>query len=249
MNFFKYVILILLIFFSFFYTNKVVDYVETNNVVLSRINEYALEYDKKCVEGSINEYGVILSFSGKLVDKNKSYSNMKGSLFNENLIEYKKDECILNKEDNMDKYIISGNRIVNNISLVIDVTNKRYFEKMIGILDKYNLDSNLLVNDSFTGSGDVLLYKGKNIKEFKNKYDSFYCTGEIIDICKKEKINTIRIMNYIDDNLFFNIKKFLNNGNIIFIKESSNNLSEFEIVINYIKSRGFNIVSIDELLS
>jgi hypothetical protein len=226
-----------------------IDYVEVNNVVLSSINEYALEYDRKCIEGEINEYGIVLSFSGKLVDKNKSYSNMKGGLFNKELIEYKKDNCILNKEDNLDKYIISGNKIDNNISIVIDVVNNKSYESMISILNKYNLKSNLLVSDSFTGSGDVLLYKGKNIKEFKNKHDSFYCTGEIIDICKKEKINTIRIMNYIDDNLFFNIKKFLNNGNIIFIKESSNNLSEFEIVINYIKSRGFNIVSIDELLS
>ena len=67
-----------------------IDYVEVNNVVLSSINEYALEYDRKCIEGEINEYGIVLSFSGKLVDKNKSYSNMKGGLFNKELIEYKK---------------------------------------------------------------------------------------------------------------------------------------------------------------
>lgn len=238
-----------MVIFSFIYTNKVVDYVDVNNVILSSIDEYALEYDKKCVEGSINEYGVILSFSGKLVDKNKSYSNMKGSIFNEDLIEYKKDECILNKENNYDKYIISGNTIVNNISIVIDVVNKKYYEEMIGILNNYDLSSNLLVNDSFSGNGDVLLYKGSNINEFKKKYDKFYCTGKIINLCEEEKINTIRITNYVDTDLYLNIKKFLNNGNIIFIKESLSNLNELEIVINYIKSRGFNIVSVDELLS
>ena len=249
MKYFKYIFLIFIVVFSFIYTKRVVDYAEVNNVILSSINEYALEYDKKCVEGSINEYGVILSFSGKLVDKNKSYSNMKGGIFNEGLIEYKKDECILNKEDNYDKYILRGNVISNNISLVIDVINKKNYQNMIDIFDKYNLDSNLLVNDSFDESADFLLYKGNNIIDFKKKYEKFYCTGEIIDECSKEKINTIRIMNYVDDNLFLNIKKFLNNGNIIFIKESSSNLNELEIVINYIKSRGFNIVNIDELLS
>lgn len=249
MKYFKYIFLIFIVIFSFIYTNKVVDYAEVNNIILSSIDEYALEYDKKCIEGSINEYGIILSFSGKLVDKNKSYSNMKGGLFNEDLIEYKKDECILNKENNYDKYIISGNTVVNNVSIVIDVVNKRYYEDMVNIFKKYNLSSNLLVNDSFDGNGDILLYKGSDVKDFKKKHDKFYCTGEIIDICRKEKINTIRIMNYVDSNLYLNIKKSLNNGNIIFIKESLNNLNELEIVINYIKSRGFNIVSVDELLS
>ena len=249
MNCFKYIFLIFIVFFSFIYTNKIVDYAEINNVILSSIDEYALEYDKKCVEGSINEYGVILSFSGKLVDKNKSYSNMKGGLFNEDLIEYRKDECILTKEDNYDKYILGGNSVENNITLIIDVVNKRYYKEMVYILEKYNLSSNLLVNDNFSDSCDVLLYKGSNVNGFKEKHDNFYCTGEIIDSCEKEKINTIRIMNYIDNNLFLNIKKFLKNGNIIFIKESLNNLNEFEIVINYIKSRGFDIVSLDELLS
>ena len=111
MKYFKYVLLIFIVILSFLYTNKVIDYSKINNTILTSIEEYSKNNNQYCIEGKINELGIILSFDGKIVDKNKSYSNMKGSLFNERLIEYKEDECILNKENNLDKYIISGNEI------------------------------------------------------------------------------------------------------------------------------------------
>ena len=72
---------------------------------------------------------------------------------------------------------------------------------------------------------------------------------EIINDCKKEKINSIRIINYINDNLLLNIKRIVDNGVIIFIKENGVNTKELSSSIKYIKSRGYEIVSIDELLS
>lgn len=56
------------------------------------------------------------------------------------------------------------------------------------------------------------------------------------------------MINYIDKDLFSNTKKILDKGIIIFIKENNNNLNEFLSTIKYIKSRGYNIVSINELL-
>lgn len=249
----KYILLIFIVILSFMYTNKVVDYSKINNTILTSIEEYSKENNKYCIEGKINELGIILSFDGKIVDKNKSYSNMKGNLFNENLIEYKEDDCILNKENNLDKYIISGNEIENNISLVIDIINEKNYKEMINIFEKNEVQYNLLVNDNYDDTyTNNLLYKGTNIKEFSKRYENIYCVQykeDILEQCKNRKINSIKIINYIDDNLYQNIKKLLNKGNIYFIKESNKNLNNLEITIKYIKSRGYNIVSVNELLS
>ena len=249
----KYILLIFIVILSFMYTDKVVDYSKLNNTILTSIEEYSKENNKYCIEGKINELGIILSFDGKIVDKNKSYSNMKGNLFNAKQIEYKEDECILNKENNLDKYIISGNEIENNISIVIDVTNKKYYQHMIEIFNKNQVQYNILVNDNYDGIYTKnILYKGTNIKNFSKKYENIYCVQykeDILEECKNKKINSIKIINYINDNLYQNIKKLLNKGNIYFIKESNKNLNELDITIKYIKSRGYNIVSIEELLS
>ena len=236
----KYILLIFIVILSFMYTDKVVDYSKINNTILTSIEEYSKENNKYCIEGKINELGIILSFDGKIVDKNKSYSNMKGNLFNAKQIEYKEDECILNKENNLDKYIISGNEIENNISIVIDVTNKKYYQNMIEIFNKNQVQYNILVNDNYDGIYTKnILYKGTNIKDFSKKYENIYCVQykeDILEECKNKKINSIKIINYIDDNLYQNIKKLLNKGNIYFIKESKKNLIDLDITIKYINN-------------
>ena len=81
--------------------------------------------------------------------------------------------------------------------------------------------------------------------------NEFYCTnkdGDIIEECKSKKLNSINVINYISKDLLINTKKILDKGVIIFIKENEFNLSELSATLNYIKSRGYNIVSINDLL-
>lgn len=253
----KYLSIILIAVFSFYYTDKVIELSEMNNTILVSINDYAKNNNSKCIEGQINDMGIILGLSGMEVDKNKSYSNMKGIGFKEELIEYKKKKCILNKEDNLDKYIIRGNISKSNVSLVIDIDTLKYYEEIIKIFEYEKVEVNILanLNNIEKINNENILYKdnNNNIKKFKKAIHNFYCVKtndyEIINDCKKEKINSIRIVNYINDNLLSNTKKILDKGIIIFIKENYTNTNELLSTIKYIKSRGYNIVSIDELLS
>ncbi len=253
----KYLSIILIAVFSFYYTDKVIELSEMNNTILVSINDYAKNNNSKCIEGQINDMGIILGLSGMEVDKNKSYSNMKGIGFKEELIEYKKKKCILNKEDNLDKYIIRGNISKSNVSLVIDIDTLKYYEEIIKIFEYEKVEVNILanLNNIEKINNKNILYKdnNNNIKKFKKAIHNFYCVKtndyEIINDCKKEKINSIRIVNYINDNLLSNTKKILDKGIIIFIKENYTNTNELLSTIKYIKSRGYNIVSIDELLS
>lgn len=262
-NYFKYFLILGFVMFSFYYTDKVTKISEQNNVILASINDYALKHDSKCIEGSITEDGVILGLSGISVNKNKSYSNMKGIGFDEKLIEYNNEECILSTNNNYDKYIVAGNSHDNNVSLIIDVDSGKYFSKMLKITENKEVSINLLFNyetlnkyiESISNHNNIL-FKGKTRDELNNYikilHDEFYCTNresDVIDICKGKKLNSINVINYIDKNLLLNTKKILNKGSIVFIKENEFNMNELSSTINYIKSRGYNIVSIDELLS
>lgn len=257
-NYLKYIGVVIFTLFSFYYTDKVIELSEYNNTILVSINDFAKDNDRECMEGQINEDGIILGLSGLTVDKNKSYSNMKGIGFREDLVEYKKNKCILNKEDNKDKYIISSNKYKNNIALVIDTDNLEYYEGMLEIAKRENVKLNILTNnnnfDKLSYKENILLKTNSdNIKNFKKKISNFYCVKynyfDVIKYCEKEDINSIKIKNYIDSDLLLNIKKNLDKGQIYFIKENSFNLNELSSTIKYIKSRGYNIISIDELLS
>ena len=83
---------------------------------------------------------------------------MKGIGFDEKLLEYNKEECILSTNNNYDKYIIAGNNYINNISLVIDVNNGKYFSKMVKIAENKDVSINLLFNYE-------MLNKYKTMKE------------------------------------------------------------------------------------
>lgn len=248
MKYIKCIFLILVCGFICIYTDRLIKYSVSNNTILDEIDNYASRVDRNCIEGSINENGIILGYNGLVVDKMKSFSNMKGGLFNEDKLVFKEDVCILNRNDNLDKYIISGNIYEMKVSIVIDVVNHKYYKKMINIFDNYGLEYNLMVNDYYEGDNVNLIYKGNNISYYEGVICVYY-EEDILKECERYGFNSIRMTNYIDGDLFLNIKKILNKGNIIFIKESYNNLNELAITLNYIKSRGYDIVSVNELLS
>ncbi len=262
-KFYKYFYILLFALFGFYYANKVIEFSEKNNVLLVSINEFKEHHDYKCKEGSINEEGIILGLSGLIVNVDKSYNNMKGIGFKEELIEYDENECILNKKNNLDKYIIKGNDYKSNISLVVDIDNGKYFNKMIKTSEYKDTELNILINYNmlnenieFIENKSNILFKGKSEEDLNNfikiLHNEIYCVNkddDVINYCSKKKLNSIKVINYIDKDLLSNTKNILDKGVIIFIKETNQNLNELSATINYIKSRGYKIVNINELLS
>ena len=168
-NYFKYFVIVIITIFSFYYANRVIELSEINNTILVSIDNYASINDSKCIEGEINNDGIILGLSGIVVDKNKSYSNMKGIGFKEELIEFKKNKCILNKEDNLDKYILSGNKYERKVSLVIDIDTLMYYDKI-----KYIFDSEKVIMNTLTNLYNLNKIDKKNIL-YKDNSDNLLC--------------------------------------------------------------------------
>ena len=69
---------------------------------------------------------------------------------------------------------------------------------------------------------------------------------EYLRVCSDYNMKTIKT-DYIKNDIFDNVKKTLKNGAIIAI--DSNDYEKIKLSLNYALSRGYNIVSLDELLS
>ncbi len=265
---FGYIGVISLMAFSFYYTNKIALFMNKEDKLMKEINAHALKYNKECTEGYITDAGVVLGVSGKVVDENLSYSVMTTTGFDASLIEYTESPCVVSKQNNIDDYIIGGNESKNSVSLIIDVSTGKNIEKLVSIskskrsyvsiLVDYNYYKNNTeyINKLINNNYDIL-YKGNDeteIKTLKNSLKSeLFCVytddENLKELCTKNKVNTLKVNKNFNKEYLSNIKSDVKKGDFIILKESVNLVNEFGVIINYIKSRGLDVVTVTKHLS
>ena len=76
-----------------------------------------------------------------------------------------------------------------------------------------------------------------------------YDNEEILNLCSKLSMHTIIPTLRLESDIYSNLKGNLRSGSIISIKLTESNLSSLKVLINYIKQRGFNLVTLDTLLN
>ena len=277
-KFFEYLGLITLVCFSFFYTEKTTSVVKELDDIMIKIKEVAPNYNIEVKEAIIKENTIIPGISGKKVDINTSYQNMrKLGTFNENYLEY---ESIKPKEllkNNLDKYIISGNNFKKQVSLIFLVDENSKIDSLLKILDKNEIKANFFVDgDWFEDNNDkvIELIKNKHIvgnlsynRDYGNssfiwmdtiikkvgKQSISYCyktdNKKDLDICALQKNYTIAPSLEIEDYPLINLKNNLNSGSIIAFKINNSLIKEMELIIKYIKSKDLEIVNLETLLN
>lgn len=256
---FEYIGLTVLFLFSYYYTSEIAEYMSNKDEIMVFLEEKNSTLRSECTEGYINDDGVVLGISGLIIDMEKSYQNMKGFGYDESLIEYNENKCAVNKENSLGRYIIKGNPNKNAVSIIILLGDFEYAESFIETAKNKNIEISLLVNDNiYKSKKDILynyysnnvdvLYNGNDIKEFSKTFKNTYCvhtdSGKILEECKKAKINSIKVEKVYDKNAVINIKETLDKGDFIILNENKNNLNEFNILINYITSKGIKILNV-----
>ena len=89
MKIIKYLGLFLLICFTFFYTEKVVNVINNNDELMIDIKDRAINYEIEAIDAVIDNDTIIPGKYGKVVNIDKSYYNMKSSkVFNDKLLFY-----------------------------------------------------------------------------------------------------------------------------------------------------------------
>lgn len=257
--------------FSFFYTDKVTKIVRKNDPILTKINDKKSELEVMGIEPIIVDDEYIAGINGCKIDVDESYSKMKSSgKYNEELLVF--SEIKTNKKMK-NKYIVSGNKSKKNVS-VIFIINKNIDNNLITFLNDKKVNSNFFISKNYLekNSTDIknisknhsIYYYGNNGKYIdKNMiYDnniinvnanneSNYCltqekNDETLKLCTSYDMYTIK-SNFIQKDILNNTMENLSNGSILVY--DSNNIDSIKVSINYILSKGYNIVSLDKLLN
>ncbi len=122
--------LLVLVLFSFFYTDRVMNFINKKDPLMNKIDLLKDKYEVLPVNAVLDSNTIIPGVKGKSVDLDKSYENMKVSgIFREDYLVY---NDILPSEmlsNNMDKYIIGGNTSSNRVSLLV-ITNYDNIDKI-----------------------------------------------------------------------------------------------------------------------
>lgn len=266
--------LILLLILSFIYTNKVFSLVKEKDPLYIKIKEYKKKNDVLPTNGIINDDTISIGSAGTIINVNASYEKMKKeNKFNKNRIVYENKLPDITINNNYSYFIEKGNPSKKEVALIFEGNDIKK------ILYVYNLSikNNIIINFFIDGKSLIkniddymtIKYPIYNLG-YNNKYDlktinktnelietisnnkSTYCLNEnkIIEdlkLCNKNKMYSISPA--IINPTVADIKKNLSNGLIIEYNVDEFDINKFNYIINVIKSRNYNITSLDKLLS
>lgn len=272
----KILILIIFTLISMYYTNICMEVLKEKDLIMQEIKSNMSKYEESANDANIIGNVIVPGHIGRRVNKNKSYSKMKKyGNYNETLTVMEEVKPELSVSNTFDKYIEKGNSNNKNVSFVFIYDEN--IDKVIKILNSKHIPSTIfldgiyLENDSLNGlkyngniNYELLSYNGEydenlfktslSYLESVTKRSPRYCYSEVenpdvLNLCSKLKMHTIKPYIRIDENLLKEVKSSLSNSIIISIKSSSSNISELSSVIDYVISKGYDIVSLDNLIS
>ena len=266
--------IILLVLFSFYYTDKVIGILESKDPIMRQLKMVNSKKERESVDAVITNNKIVPGYNGVKIDLEKSYLRMKSyGNYNESLMVFKEVKPIISIDDYYDKYIASGNGLTSSVSLVFTLTDSN--KTVLDFFSDFKIPSTFFVSIDFLDNNmdfvktlanngqemellpvsDVSLFnEGRRKLESLTNLQSKYCYATyddevVLNLCSRQKMHTIIPTIRLNNNIYSNLKGNLRSGSIINITPSDNNLKEMIVVVNYIKQRGFKLVSLDTLLN
>lgn len=276
---YKVVGVLLLGLFSFFYTEKVIDFIRESDPIMRSIKQSETSYKIDPVNAKIKDNKIIPGISGKVIDYDNSYKKMKKyGTYNESLTVFKEELPAISVDDYYDKYISQGSGINNDVSLVFEVKSNDNITNILNVLIENNTKATFFVDGLWLENNKDLVTtmaeEGYEIEilNYDNKYDELYFSSslnlvnsitnlkpkycfarydhkEVLQLCEKLNLHTI-IPTIITGNYpYSDVKTKLSKGSIIGFNINSSTEIELSTIINYIKQKGYIINTLDSLLS
>ena len=269
----KKLLIIVLLLFSFFYTNKSISIIRNQDPLMKEIIKNKSKFEIKSVNAIIKDNTIIPGIKGKEVDLEKTYTKMKQyGTYNEALTVFKETKPTISIEDNYDKLITSGNKENKNIALIFKVEKNTNLDKLLSILNYYNVQTTFFIDGLYIENNNLnnlsnhqieLLSYNNTIDEvtfssalsylsYKTNKTPKYCledNNNIIKICKKLNLHTVSPTLIIKKDPYKEIKNNLKNSSIILIPINNYIYNNLSTSILYIKSKGYKFLTLSELLS
>jgi peptidoglycan/xylan/chitin deacetylase (PgdA/CDA1 family) len=278
-KYFSYLGVLVLACFSFYYTDKAVDIVKRNDPIMKNILANSENYYIDPVSAILNEDEITIGMNGKEVNIDKSYQNMKKiNEYNESMLVFDEVVPDISFLSNFDKYIVGGNSSKNQIALIFKVDDSYYVNTVNNILLDKNITATFFMDGSVVENNmNQVLELVSNGYEIENLgYDGEYSmsyfgwtnnmisslTGEntkfcytdyknsnILDLCSSYKMYTIKPTISVTNYPFSTVKKELKSGSMISFNLNDTTIKELPSIISYIKQKGYDIVSLNDLIS
>lgn len=270
MKFIKLLGLICLICFTFFYTEKIITVSTNQDEIMIKLKEVKDEYKKEPQNAIIDNDTIIPGKSGTEIDLENSYKEMKKiGYFEKSLIKYKTILPEISIYNNYDKYIINGNETKKEISLIYIINNDKTIDNILKIIKNKNTKISFFIDSTYLNNNINILNKLKdyeiynygdngtytkdnliitnNIINNKTNNNSLFCIFLKKNKDSKETCANNKMLSIIPSiSGHYNIiKNNIKNGNIINIT----NTKELTNIIDYIKNKGYNTVSLSEIIS
>jgi len=258
--------IICLVIISFVYTEKTVMVVREYDDIMIEIKK---QKNIEKIDSIISEDTIIPGILERKINISESYRNMKKlGFYKEELLVYEKVDNKNSLRNNLDKYIIGGNKSKNMVSIIFDLDWNTNINNILKIIKNNNIKVSFAVDDKWISNNNdllneiakehTILIKDKNnfswvnmiIKEVLKQ--STYCYAnekdkELLSICKNENINTILPLE-IKNNYLIETKQNLDSGVLLSYKVNNNLENNLDMIIKYIKNRGYTISNIVEHL-
>lgn len=234
--------------------------------IMIKINE---QKNIPSIKSTIVDDTIIPGVLEKQINKKESYKKMKQyGYYDDKLLVYKNIDSKDSLKNNLEKYIISGNKSKNMVSLIFVLDWNSNITELKKIIDSNNIKVNFVINDKLidkeiiqvlSKENHVLMNSNKEkFKDLnsiiKNVYNQKkqYCyieekNKDILKMCKKNNNYTILPV-IIKSDLLINTKKNLYSGTIMSYEVNNKLISELEIIIKYIQNKGFKITNLIEHL-
>lgn len=271
----KLIGILLLLVFSFVYTEKVFTTAKDNNSVMKEVVKYKNSYDIKPKEPIIKKDELILGYSGLIVDKEATYKNMDDK-FDKDKIVYKDKLPNTTITKNYNYYIKQGNVTSKSVAIIFKVKNENNLNSFLDNINKLDIKINFFIDASWlsdnvekafemTNMGyDIynLGYDGKYDKKSINKSnnliesitlkDSKYCLNEDKndeekEVCQKKKMLTL-LPTMINPSIL-ELRQNLVKGAIISYDLDTFDNSKINIILKTITSRGYTVKSLNDVIN
>ena len=272
----KIIGLFILIGFSFFYTDKVIQVIREEDKIMIELTSIEDTYRKEAVDATIIGNTIIPGLNGSVINIDDSYNKMKNlGIFDKNLLIYNDIVPNISITNNKDKFIVKGNNNKQMVSIIFIMDNDKYLDDINKILSLKQVKANYfvtysyLINNStkikdidheFYSYGDNGLYSNDNLlfsnnllTRIKNN-NAIYCLAKdmeenILNICNKNNLYTVTPSIIGSTNPYNTIKDKLTSGSIILLSMKKETMNELSTIIDYIKGKGLKIDTLSNLLS
>lgn len=275
----SYLGVLVLACFSFYYTDRAADIVKRNDPIMKSILANSENYYVEPVSAFINGDEITVGINGKKVDIDKSYQNMKKiDKYNESMLVFNEVIPDISLTSQFDKYIVGGNINKKQVALVFKVNDSYYVETVNNILlDKnvlatFFMDGSVVENNmedvlelvsngyeienlGYDGSYTIekIGWTNNMISSLTNENTKFcytdYKISDILELCRNYKMYTIKPTISVNNYPFTTVKNKLESGSIISFNLNEQTLKELPSIISYIKQKGYDLVTLDELIS